>query len=109
MNKLENRIKLNFTVTIIKTDGGYEDSLGRFRLERCSRGYRVSGGLGGYDNGGHVMDVFMKKLMEITEEVMIIATVETHVVVVATAVTAVTGAARLPDQRPERRRLPDQR
>ncbi|CDY53346.1 BnaA06g38210D [Brassica napus] len=84
-----------------------EESLGR--LERCSRGYRVSGGLGGYDNGGHVMDVFMKKLMEITEEVMIIATVETHVVVVATAVTAVTGAARLPDQRPERRRLPDQR
>ncbi|CAN7020385.1 hypothetical protein IGI04_021936 [Brassica rapa subsp. trilocularis] len=37
----------------------------------------------GYDNGGHVMDVFMKKLMEITEEVMIVATVETHVVVVA--------------------------
>ncbi|KAG2268133.1 hypothetical protein Bca52824_062688 [Brassica carinata] len=58
----------------------------------------VSGGLGRYDNGGHVMDVFMKKLMVITEDVMIVATVETHVVVVAIAVATVTGAARLPDQ-----------
>lgn len=38
---------------------GYEETLSR--MERCSGGFRVSGGRGGYDDGGRVMDLFMKE------------------------------------------------
>lgn len=46
------------------------------RLEICSGGYKVSDGRGGYDDGGRVMDLFMKELMVITEELMVVTAEE---------------------------------
>ncbi|KAF3524329.1 hypothetical protein F2Q69_00050860 [Brassica cretica] len=65
--RIISKVDADGDVAILRCDGGFEESVGR--LERCSRGYKVSDGRGGYDDSGCVMDVFIKDLMVITGRV----------------------------------------